>query len=147
MKFLLIVEKILSLYMCIVQNVQNQWSVVSGQWSARTEGAYRAFAWRKHIATEFIRLYRDRAKRGLYRAYIVRYIALRSRRVSRQQLAVSGQRDQTIELSNYNHGSRVYHQSTGLYIITPKVCISSRHSLVYHQPRAVYSRQRSARLD
>ena len=44
--------------------ISGQWSVVSGQWSARTEGAYRAFAKRKHIATEFIRLYHDRAKRG-----------------------------------------------------------------------------------
>ena len=31
--------------------VSGQWSVVSGQWSARTEGAYRAFAKRKHITT------------------------------------------------------------------------------------------------
>ena len=36
----------------------------SRQQSARTEGAYHAFAKRKHITTEFIRLYRDRAKRG-----------------------------------------------------------------------------------
>ena len=70
--------------------VSGQWSVVNGQWSARTEGAYRAFAWRKHITTEFIRLYRDRAKRGLYRAYIVRYITLRGRYVSRQPPVVSG---------------------------------------------------------
>ena len=45
--------------------------MVSGQWSVRTEGAYRS-AFGGISRFRLAKAYRDRAKRGLNRAYIVR---------------------------------------------------------------------------